>query len=271
MLVASIGVTGAIVAAILTHYFHWRTVYFIGGGLGLSLLLLRVSVIESKMFSHAQENEVAKGNFFQLFSNGTTFIKYLKCILIGIPIWWVIGFLILYATKFVKVSNISATIDFKAEQPTIIMLYYIGLTFGDILSGFVSQVLKSRKKAVLVFFPAMVLFSLIYFFVPIESKAVFFALCIALGVSCGYWAIFITIAAEQFGTNIRSTVSTTAPNFVRGAFVILNYMLVGFMLAFNDNLLVSVLVVGVLAFGAGLWALLTIEETFGKDMDYLEV
>jgi len=270
MLVASIGVTGAIVAAILTNYFHWRTVYYIGGGLGLSLLLLRISVIESEMFSHTKEQNIQKGNFFQLFSNKETFVKYLKCILIGIPIWWLIGFLIIYASIFVKVSHIDTPLDFAKEQPVIIMLYYIGLTFGDILSGFVSQILESRKKAVLWFIPFMVLFSLIYFFVPIHSKTIFYTLCVLLGISSGYWAIFITIAAEQFGTNIRSTVSTTAPNFVRGAFVLLNYMLIACMYFFNNNLLLSVLIVGVITFGAALWALFTLPETFGKELDYTE-
>ncbi len=269
MLVASVGVTGAIVAAVLTNFLDWRTVYYIGGGLGLSLLLLRVGVIESSIYKNTEKSSVEKGNFFMLFKETKTLVKYLKCIIIGIPIWWVIGFLILYATKFVAVSNISTGLNYKAEQPFIIMLYYIGLTFGDVLSGMTSQWLKSRKKAVLIFYPIIIALALVYLFFPIKSPMFFYTICVLLGVACGYWAIFITISAEQFGTNIRSTVSTTAPNFVRGAFVLLN-LLLDFFNGYLDNLLSSVLIVGVIVFGGAIWAIMTLPETFGKDLDYNE-
>jgi putative MFS transporter len=268
MLVASIGVTGAVVAAILSKLVDWRMVYYIGGGLGLMLLLLRISVMESTIFESVKNDEsIQKGNFFHLFSNRKIFFKYLKCILIGVPIWYTIGFLILYASRFTKLTHISSTIEI--DQPMIIMVYYMGLTIGDLLSGVVSQLLKSRLKAVFIFIAMTFVGCLIYLFAPIHSQFLFYVICFSLGLACGYWAIFITIAAEQFGTNIRSTVANTVPNFVRGALVLLSFLLSGFI-SLIGNEFISLLLVGVVVFGIALLSLFNLEETFNKDLDYTE-
>jgi len=267
MLVASIGVTGAVVAAILSKLVDWRMVYFIGGGLGMILLVLRISVMESGMFTSMKDTEVSKGNFFHLFSGKKIFLKYLKCILIGVPIWYTIGFLILYASRFLSLTNISK--DIVIDQPIIIMVYYLGLTLGDILSGVISQILRSRIKAVFIFITATFVGCLVYLFAPIPDQNWFYVLCFMLGISCGYWAMFITIAAEQFGTNIRSTVANTVPNFVRGALVILTMMLSGLLLLIPDEF-ISLLIVGAIVFGVAMVSLLTLDETFGKDLDYME-
>ncbi|MEY5047329.1 MAG: transporter [Bacteroidota bacterium] len=270
MLVASIGVTGAVAAAILTKYCEWRTVYFIGGGLGLLLLVLRIKVVESGIFKNMNESDSSKGNFFQLFSGYNIFSKYIKCIMIGIPIWYVIGFLIMYVSKFLKFTNMSQSMN--VDVPSTIMYYYIGLTVGDILSGVLSQYLQSRKKAVLVFILLTLFFTIVYFVAPIQNIVLFYSLCILLGMSCGYWAVFITISAEQFGTNIRSTVANTAPNFVRGMFVVM-----GLVLDLLIKLLPStmtyepILIVGALTFIIALVSLYYLDETFNRDMDYLEV
>jgi MFS family permease len=269
MLVASIGVTGAVAAAILSKLLDWRIVYYIGGGLGIALLLLRIKVVESGLFNHMNESKADKGNFFQLFSNTKIFTKYLKSIMIGIPIWYVIGFFIMYASKFVKLTNISKEIPI--DIPMIIMIYYIGLTVGDIVSGMFSQYFKSRKKVVISFILLTLFFSLVYLFAPIQTLTMFYIECGLLGLACGYWAVFITISAEQFGTNIRSTVANTAPNFVRGMFVVM-----GLLLEFLEGIfpismtLAPILTVGVLAFGIALYSMFTLEETFGKDLDYIE-
>ena len=269
MLVASIGVTGAIAAAILSKLVDWRMVYFIGGGLGIVLLLLRIKVSESGIFKNMNESGTSKGNFFQLFSGKKILSKYLKCIFIGIPIWYVIGFLIMYASKFVKLTNISP--DIPIDTPMIIMVYYIGLTVGDIMSGMLSQYLKSRKKAVLAFILCTLGFTLVYFFVPIPTLILFYVVCGLLGLSCGYWAVFITISAEQFGTNIRSTVANTAPNFVRGMFVVMGLLLDFLVGIFPSHMTLSpILSVGALTFGLALLSLYYLEESFGKDLDYLE-
>jgi putative MFS transporter len=269
MLVASIGVTGAIAAAILSKLLDWRMVYFIGGGLGIVLLLLRIKVSESGIFKHMDESGTSKGNFFQLFSGRKILSKYLKCIFIGTPIWFVIGFLIMYASKNVKLTNISPEIPI--DTPMIIMVYYIGLTIGDIMSGMLSQYLKSRRVAVLAFIMSTLFFTLVYFFVPIPSLMLFYVTCGLLGLSCGYWAVFITISAEQFGTNIRSTVANTAPNFVRGMFFLMGVLLNFFIDLFPPHMtLAPILTVGAITFGLALLSLYYLEESFGRDLDYLE-
>lgn len=269
MLVASIGVTGAVAAAILTKLLDWRVVYYIGGGLGIVLLLLRIKVSESGIFKHMNESDSSKGNFFQLFSGKSIFLKYMRCILIGAPIWYVIGFLIMYVSKYIKITNMSQTMDI--DVPSTIMYYYIGLTVGDILSGTVSQYLRSRKKAVLIFILTTLAFTLIYLFAPIQNIIVFYSLCIALGLACGYWAVFITISAEQFGTNIRSTVSNTAPNFVRGMFWIMGLGITLFTNLYPAEMtLAPFITVGVITFGLAFLSLYFMEESFGRDLDYLE-
>ncbi len=269
MLVASIGVTGAIAAAILSKFLDWRMVYFIGGGLGIVLLLLRIKVSESGIFKHMNDSDTSRGNFFQLFSGKKILLKYLKCILIGTPIWFVIGFLIMYASKNVKLTNINPEIPI--DTPMIIMVYYIGLTIGDILSGMLSQYLKSRRVAVLAFIVSTLFFTLVYFFAPIPSLILFYLTCGLLGLSCGYWAVFITISAEQFGTNIRSTVANTAPNFVRGMFFLMGVLLNFFIGLFPPHMnLAPILSVGAITFGLALLSLYYLEESFGRDLDYLE-
>jgi MFS family permease len=269
MLVASIGVTGAIFAALASIFFEWQTTYIIGGVLGLALLLLRVSVFESGIFSKLKESTVSRGNFFSLFRSWDIFSKYMKCILIGIPIWFSIGLLIMYgATKFYKLNH---TIENLPEmQSYLVMIGYVGLTLGDLASGLLSQYLQSRKKAIFVFIALMMILSLVYLIaLPYVDKTGFYILCGLLGFSCGYWAVFVTVAAEQFGTNIRATVATTAPNFVRGAFVLINIAFVYFAGLFTSNI-IGAFAIGFICFSISLIALYYLGETFGKDMDYTE-
>jgi MFS family permease len=175
----------------------------------------------------------------------------------------------MYVSKFIKITNMSQTMDI--DVPSTIMYYYIGLTVGDILSGVLSQYLRSRKKAVLVFIAATFVFTLIYLFAPIQELTTFYMLCVALGLACGYWAIFITISAEQFGTNLRSTVSNTAPNFVRGMFVVMGLGLDFFTKLFPaDMTLLPFLTVGAITFSLALLSLYFLKESFGRDLDYLE-
>jgi MFS transporter, putative metabolite:H+ symporter len=264
-LVATIGICGAVAAALVGDAFHWRTAYFVGGGLGLALLLLRVGVYESGMFSElAKQQDVSRGNFFSLFSPAARAKKYLSVILIGVPIWYAVGILITFSPEIGKAMGM----DPAPNAGRAIMFTYIGLAAGDLASGALSQWVQSRRRVVLAFVLLTALCVAAYFLVGKASLLAFYTTCAALGFATGYWAVFVTVATEQFGTNIRATATTTAPNFVRGAVVPLT-------LAFKALKPVlgvsgSALALGAVTIGVALLALRGLDETFGKDLDYLE-
>ncbi|KAA5541260.1 MFS transporter [Adhaeribacter rhizoryzae] len=263
-LVASVGVLGAVLAYFVADLFDWQIAYFIGGGLGLLLLLMRVSVFESGIFKSVKEKPVSRGNFFRLFSSGKQFVKYLSCILIGLPIWYVIGILITFSPEF----GVALGVQEPIVAGRAIMFAYIGLSLGDFSSGFFSQYVGSRKKIVLVFILLTCLFILVYLFVPIQSTALFYTICLCLGFAIGYWALFVTIAAEQFGTNLRATVATTVPNFVRGSVNIITPLFL--TLRSEYGIVQGAGLVGLLTVTIALLALWKLSETFGKDLDFLE-
>lgn len=203
-LVAGIGLTGAVVAFIMKENFHWRTCYFIGGGLGLLLLILRISVFESGMFQQIKKTGVQRGNFFMLFTNADRLKRYLSGILIGLPTWFVIGVLVAFSSEFGKQFGIKEKID----PGKAIMYAYAAISIGDILIGFVSQWLKSRKKALFIFYGITILFMVLFFTAQWNgSAAKMYWICAGLGFGTGFWAIFVTMAAEQFGTNLRASLN----------------------------------------------------------------
>ncbi len=265
-LVASVGLMGAVLANVIAKTFDWRIAYFIGGGLGLLLLLARVSVLESGIFMKIKTEAVQRGNFLSLFTNGQRFKRFMGCIFIGLPIWFVIGILITFSPEFAKALGITE----KIAAGDAVMYSYIGLAVGDLASGFISQAIRSRRKVVLLYTFLTAVFISFYLFYPIETPTVFYVACFFLGVGIGYWALFVTIAAEQFGTNLRSTVATTVPNFIRGTVVPIT-MLFGFL---RDDLqwgiVTGALAVGALTIVIGLIALRSVEETFGRDLNFLE-
>ena len=263
-LVATIGVTGAIFAAIIGEMFTWQTSYIIGGILGFILLIMRLKMFESGMFSNIKDAAISKGKFLSIFSSRQRIKRYVNCILIGLPIWYVVGVLITFSPEFAKVLGYRDPIVAGLS----IMYTYTGLIFGDFISGFISQYFKSRKKVVAWFILFSFLFIIIYLFVPGKTSFYFYSLCVLLGFAIGYWAVFVTIASEQFGTNMRSTVTTTVPNFVQGSVVPIT-------LAFESlrsplGMVYSALVVGILTIAIALFALYHLTETFGKDLNYLE-
>ncbi|HNR74361.1 MAG: major facilitator superfamily protein [Bacteroidetes bacterium OLB12] len=262
-LVASVGLMGAVFANYIAKTFDWQVAYFIGGGLGLILLIARVSVFESGIFLKVKEQHVERGNFFQLFSNKQRFVKFLGCILIGLPIWYVIGILITFSPEFAKVMNITGIVAGDA-----VMFSYIGLAAGDMSSGLLSQIIRSRRRAVFLFILLTLVFILIYLYAPISNATQFYIVCFLLGFGIGYWALFVTIAAEQFGTNLRSTVATTVPNFIRGTVIPLTLLFQFFRGDFG--ILTGALIVGLITIAIALWALRLIDETFGKDLNFLE-
>lgn len=264
-LVAGIGLSGAVVAYFTVKLFDWQTAFFVGGGLGVGLLLLRVGVVESGMFTTVTEQKhIRRGDFLSFFTNADRLSRYLKCIGIGLPTWFVIGILATFSNEFGPALGIKEEI-----QPGLaIMWCYVGLAVGDLASGFISQALASRKKAVALLMAVALVFGLIYLYAGVSSAPVLYTLCGAMGVGIGYWAMFVTIGAEQFGTNLRATAATTVPNMVRGT-VILMTSLYGYL---KPSLAVinAGAVVGVISFVIGFYAILTIPETHDKDLDYLE-
>lgn len=268
-LVAGIGLFGAVFAYIIYSVTSdWRLCYMIGGGLGIGLLLLRVSISESGMFTQVKEQVgVEKGNFFMFFNNKKRVKKYITAILIGLPTWYVIGIL-------VNLSNRFATELYGAnaiESGKSIMYAYIGIAIGDMLIGLVSQYFKSRKKALLSFY-LLSMITLVFFFSSFNhSDTTMYFICGMLGFSTGFWAIFITMGAEQFGTNLRATAATTIPNMVRGALPLLNLVFLNlFQKTWSWNLLQSGIVTGILVMMITLVAFYFTEETFHKDLNYVE-
>jgi putative MFS transporter len=270
MIVASVGVSGAVAAYLVYQIFQdWRLCYYAGGVLGILLLFLRISITESGMFKQVQQSDEKKGDFLSLFTDKKRFSKYVQCILIGIPLWFLVGVLITFSPEFAKALGVQQAETIMAGKA--IAFCYTGLVFGDIASGLLSQWLKSRKKIMRLF----LVFNLIMVFVYLNafgiSAATFYFLCFAMGFSVGYWVLFVTIAAEQFGTNIRATVTTTVPNFVRGSLplIILIYSFFRDSL-FEGDILKSGMIVGSLLSVVSLLALWKLKETFHVDLDYSE-
>lgn len=263
-IVASVGVLGAVVAYLVADTFDWKMAYIIGGALGLALLVLRFNVFESGMFSQVKEKKVSKGNFLSLFISGKKLIKYLRCILIGLPIWFVIGILLTFSPEFGKALGIAVPI----QAGKAVMYGYIGLSLGDLGSGLLSQYFRSRKKVVMIFLLLTSVFIALFLLQGSKSATVFYGLCLFLGFSIGFWALFVTISAEQFGTNLRATVATTVPNFVRGS---VNISTPLFLLGKTYwGILPAAGVVAGLTIILAIIALWGMDETFHKDLDYLE-
>lgn len=263
-IVATIGIFGAVVAALVGDSFSWRTAYFVGGGMGLALLLLRVGLYESGMFSGVKASGAKLGSFLSLFSSVARAKKYLGVILIGVPIWYAVGILVTFAPEIGKAMGMV-----EAPAPgRAVMMTYIGLAVGDLASGALSQLAKSRKRVLAAFLALTALAIAVYFTLGKSSLGAFYAVCLLLGFSTGYWAVFVTMASELFGTNIRATVTTTAPNFVRGAVVPLTFSFKHMKEALG--VVGSALTVGALTLVVAFLALFWLEETHGKNLDYVE-
>ncbi len=263
-MVAGIGLTGAVVAYFISKEFDWRVCYYIGGGMGFLLLLLRVSVFESGMFKEVKDMKVSKGNFFAFFTNKHRFFTYIKCILIGLPTWFVIGVLVTFSDKFGLEFGIKDVI----EPGKAIMFAYVGISLGDVTIGLVSQWLKSRKKALYIFYLLTMVFMALFFSQSGGSSSNMYLICGGLGFATGFWAIFVTIAAEQFGTNLRATAATTVPNMVRGALPLI--ILLFKWLRENTNYITGGIITGALIMVITWIAAYYTKETFGKDLQYIE-
>lgn len=265
-LVASIGILGGIAAEIVATSFDWRTAYLVGGVLGLLLLLLRVSVRESPMFQAVKSSTVSRGNFFALFSDRRRVRRYLAVILVAVPIWYVVGILISFSPEFVTALGLR----FTPTTGRAIAFLYAGLVLGDLGSGVLSQLIKSRRRAIALFLGLTAVGCLLFFLKVASTLNGFYALCVAMGFTIGYWAVFMMMAAEQFGTNLRATAATTAPNFVRGSVVLMAWGFGQFRDALGLGVVGGGIAVGVVVLLLAVVALAGLEETYGKDLDYVE-
>jgi MFS transporter, putative metabolite:H+ symporter len=264
MIVAAVGVTGVVTASLVAGTFTWRTAYLIGGGLGILLLFLRIGVSESGLFAKTRERKVSRGNFFALFARWSTFKKYLSVVLVALPIWFIIGVLVTFSPELGRDMGLAT----PPQAGRAVLWYYLGLTLGDLTTGYLSQRFANRKRVMAVFLAITALVSAAYFVLGGHSLAAYYILCFALGWSSGYWAVFITMSAEQFGTNLRATVATTAPNFVRGATVLLTiaFRQLGPQIGMRN----AAVLLAIVSLLIGALALRQLDETFGKDLDFVE-
>ncbi|EJL72733.1 MFS transporter [Chryseobacterium populi] len=262
--VAGFGLMGAVVAQLTVELSGgWNISYIIGGVLGIMLLFLRISVSESGIYKNIEHKTVPKGNFLSFFTHKDRLIRYLKCIAVGLPTWYCIGILAVLANQFAPELKIKDLNPGKA-----IMWAYIGISVGDLSSGFISQALKSRKMAIFYMLLFTIIGVAIMLFGNTNTETKYYIFCVWLGLGTGYWAMFVTLAAEQFGTNIRNTATTTVPNMVRG---LVPVMILAFdLLKNNFTVVVSAAIVGAVVFGLAFYSALTISETHNKDLEFTE-
>ena len=269
MIIVTMGALGAVAAVFISkiewsifNLAAWQMSYIIGGVLGLILLGLRMGTFESDTFEQTQNMKISRGKWTMLFANKERALRYLACIAIGLPVWFCVGILIKFCKKFALLQNL------EIEIPTAIVFTYLGLSLGDLLSSLISQWLKSRKKTVLIYLAASISVIFYYLWLPIASTGLFYFMCFMIGTSTGYWALFVSMSAELFGTNLRATVASTTPNFVRGAVV----PLVLTFKAWENNMgaVGAASVLGLLCLGLAFWGVLHLKESFGKDLNFHE-
>ena len=263
-LVAGIGLTGAVLAYFIAQWFDWRVCYFIGGGLGLLLLLLRISVFESGMFRAVLQTGVRRGNFLMFFTNAARFRKYILSILIGLPTWYAIGILVSFSREFGREFGIAEEIN----PGKAVMVAYVAISIGDILVGLLSQALRSRKKALYVFYVITAMGIFLFFTQKGGSASQMYLICTLLGFGTGFWAIFVTMAAEQFGTNLRATAATTVPNMVRGSLPLITLLFQ--WLQHWQSYVTAAATTGAVVMLVTVVAAYFSEETFGRDLDFVE-
>lgn len=264
MIVASTGVLGAVAAFYVSEIFSWRNAYIFGGILGLLLLFFRMGTFESKMFKESVNTEIKRGNLIMIFTSKERFLRFVKVILVGAPFWFIVGVFITLAPEFGKVLNATETLSAGRG----ILYSYIGISIGDIIAGLVAQKLKSRLKTVFVFQILTIIFSVIYLNSENITPKKFEFIAFFLGISTGYWATFVTIAAEQFGTNLRATVATSVPNFVRGSLIPITFLFN--FIASKTNIITSSYITLFILCALTFYAIFTLKESFSKDLDYYE-
>ena len=264
-LVATMGVFGALLAYLISFMFDWRASYFIGGGLGLVLMVSRIKVFESGIFLKLKETNIKRGDIRMLFNNKSRLLKYVTSIVIGMPIWFVVGILITFSPEFGKAMGLDQPVD----AGKAVLFTFAAQVAGNITSGSLSQYLQNRKKVIFLFMITSFLLVMIYLLVPVKHTTLFYVLCACLGFCSGYWTLFITVAAELFGSNLRATVATTVPNFVRGTVIPLTFLFV--LMKNYVGIIYGALIVGVCTYILAIFALIYLEETFKRTLIILKI
>jgi putative MFS transporter len=262
--VAGVGIIGALLAVAVSKIAPWNVAYFIGGGLGLVLLALRIGVFESGLYRKTALQTVERGNFLALFTDGRRALRYVCVILSGVPIWYFIGILLAFSKELGGALGMNPV----PSVPNAVFWGYFGLALGDFGAGWTSQLLQSRKRALWGFIVLNAITVALLFLLGKQSTTIYYVCCVLAGFSSGYWAIFVTVATEQFGTNLRATTTTTVPNFVRGLVPVLTISFRG--LAPHVGLVASAAIVGAVTIVVAFLSVFGLEETFGKDLDFIE-
>ncbi len=268
-IIATSGVMGTITAYFVHDWSgnNWRLCYFIGGGMGIALLFLRAGFLESGLYDTAKNKVVQMGNFLMLLNTKERFLRYLKAILIGLPVWYVIGVLISFSDEFAQRFGIE-----NFDQPKALMLQYAALAFGDMGAGLLSNYIKSRKKTLLIYYAILFVFIVLFFVLKGGGSATnMYLLCMGLGFGSGISVLYITMSAEQFGTNLRATAAISIPNLVRG-FLPLIILLFKFLRGENmlNDYVTAAWITGLIVLIVGFIAVLNTKETFAKDLDFVE-
>ncbi|MBK9578492.1 MAG: MFS transporter [Fibrobacterota bacterium] len=263
VVIVTFGTLGAVAAFLVGKEMGWRNAYLAGGAMGLVLLFVRMRSFESGMFLRTAKASPSRGNFLTLFSTPKRAIRYLSCIAIGLPIWFAVGVLVALSSRF---ATAAGAVDVNVGKA--IMFAYIGISVGDLASGFLSQWLASRRKVILLYLVFLTVLTATYLNLPAVSATTFYWMTFLLGCGVGYWALFVTVASEQFGTEIRSTVANTVPNFVRGAVIPITFSFQ--FLGPSMGVQPAAGAIGAVCLALALIGLSLLPETFGKDLDYLE-
>lgn len=261
--IAGFGILGAVSAFFINAIFSWRISFYIGGALGLLLLIMRISVQESGLYKNAKNANVQHGNFLMFFSNKERFLRYIKCIIIGLPVWYIIGLLVTFADQFGKELGIG-----NIDPGRAIMFFYLALALGNLSVGWLSKQLKSRKKALFIFYGITILF-FVLFFLQRGSATIFYALCMGLGYGAGFNVVYLTFGVEQFGTNLRASAAISIPNMVRGVLPLI-LLLFKLLRSLTNDYVTGAWLTGLVLFAFAIAAAIYTKESYGRDLDFLE-
>lgn len=268
--VGSIGMLGAVAAGLVGKTnVSWGASYIIGSLMGITLLVLRLGVLESGLFANMHQNKViSKGNFLIILKSKKLLWKFICVLLVGLPGWYATGILISHTAKIGQSMGMAA--NNLPNSATVLTYNFLGFALGDIICGLLSQKLQSRKKAIFIFLLLYTLFVVLYFTIGKNSLSIYYGLFIGMGISVGFSIMLFTLAAEQFGTNIRTLVTSTCLNLVRGWVIPLGFLFTSFASWFNGNFAYSAILLGVICLALAFAALTQLEETFHKELDYYE-
>jgi len=264
ILVATLGALGAVLAGLVSEFISWRHAFLGAGIMGLGLLILRLRSLEPSMFLSSRDSGIRRGSFALLLSNRRRAFRYLACILMGVPIWYSVGLVITLTPEIATFRNMTA---FKLS--TCFILFQVGIAVGDLSSGMLSQLLKSRKKILLSYMSLAIVFGFLHL-VVMKSSSGLYLTSLGMGLGCGYLSVFVTSTAEHFGINLRVLTTATVTNFMRGAITILVPMHLALQSYFHFDIINSLLIIGAIVWALALISTIRLPETFGKDLNYIE-